>query len=77
MLMFNQEELEAFSDLSRKTKYQLWYSLEENRFYTEETASLTSHYIMDVEQEESPDFLAEITRVVLAEIQQLQQSQTE
>ena len=67
-IKFDQKELERISQLSKTERFALWYDKNTNKFYLDNYAPDTAHYIYDVEQEESPDFIAEITEVVLREV---------
>ena len=58
------EELERIAQLSQQETFPLWYDPATRKYFTD-NAPETARWIFDVEQPETPDFIAEVTRVVL------------
>lgn len=65
---FKRSQLEELSALSMTRSFQLWYDIEQNSFSVDLPASEGSRWIFDVEEYETPEFIAEITKVVIDSI---------
>ena len=68
---FSSTELNRIAELSKHKKFSLWFDKTTNCFYEDSDAPDTARYIYDVEQEETPEFIAEITNSILEVIDSL------
>lgn len=60
-------DVERISSLSEKEKFSLWFDDTNGMYYTN-IAPEQAHWIFDVEQKESPEFILEMTRVVINQL---------
>ena len=61
-------ELNQISHQSKNQTFSLWYDEITEKYYMGDYIPETAHFIFDVEQEESPEFIAEVTNIVLRDI---------
>lgn len=68
MYYFDYKELRKIAELSKTETFALWYDKKTNKFYFNNEAPDSASYIYDVEQEESPEFIADITQTIMKDI---------
>lgn len=68
MYTFDPAELKEIAELSKKETFALWYDKGTNHFYLDSDAPDSANWIFDVEQEETEEFIAEITNNIMKDI---------
>lgn len=65
------EELERIAELSKEEQFALWYDEATDKYYFDYDAPEGAHWIFDIEQEETPEFIEEMTKVVLKMVKEI------